>query len=65
MHAKAIVADESIELISSATLTEAAQKRNIEAGVLVKHPPLAKRVSDYFHGLAAHHILRPFELLVP
>jgi phosphatidylserine/phosphatidylglycerophosphate/cardiolipin synthase-like enzyme len=62
LHAKVMVADASVAFISSANLTEAAQKRNIEAGVLIKHAPFAKRVCDYFEGLIAAGELVPFEL---
>lgn len=62
LHAKVIVADQSVALISSANLTEAAQKRNIEAGVLVKHQPFAERIGSYFQGLIAAGELTEFTL---
>ena len=62
LHAKVIVADQSVALISSANLTEAAQKRNIEAGVLIKHQPFAERIGCYFQGLIAAGELVEFTL---
>jgi phosphatidylserine/phosphatidylglycerophosphate/cardiolipin synthase-like enzyme len=62
LHAKVIVADQSTALISSANLTEAAQKRNIEAGVLIKHQPFAERIALYFEGLTANGDLLEFML---
>jgi phosphatidylserine/phosphatidylglycerophosphate/cardiolipin synthase-like enzyme len=62
LHAKVIVADQSVALISSANLTEAAQKRNIEAGVLTKHQPFAERISTFFQGLIAEGYLTEFTL---
>ena len=62
LHAKVMVADQSVALISSANLTEAAQKRNIEAGVLIKHHPFAERIALYFEGLIANGDLLEFTL---
>lgn len=53
MHAKVVVADRSAALVTSANLTPRAQQENIELGVLVKHPPLAQRIADYFDALIA------------
>jgi phosphatidylserine/phosphatidylglycerophosphate/cardiolipin synthase-like enzyme len=35
-HAKCVVVDDRIAFVTSANLTEAAQQRNIEAGILVE-----------------------------
>lgn len=51
LHAKCIVADRSAALITSANFTQAAQHRNIEVGLLVRHPTLAARLACYFEGL--------------
>ena len=51
LHAKAVVVDRSAALISSANFTEAAQRRNIEAGLLVRYEPIARRVAEYAEGL--------------
>ncbi len=51
LHAKCIVIDRQIALITSANFTEAAQQRNIEAGVLIRDRPFAERIAKYFDGL--------------
>ena len=51
LHAKAVVVDRRAALITSANLTEAAQLRNIEAGLLVRYEPIARRIVDYAEGL--------------
>lgn len=51
LHAKAIVVDRTAALITSANLTDAAQLRNIEAGLLVRYEPIAQRVAEYAEGL--------------
>lgn len=53
LHAKIVVADRRCTLVSSANFTEAAQERNIEAGVLVEDPRLAERVLRQIDGLVA------------
>jgi phosphatidylserine/phosphatidylglycerophosphate/cardiolipin synthase-like enzyme len=51
LHAKCIVVDRSIALVTSANFTEAAHFRNIEAGVLVRHQPTVERLVNYIEGL--------------
>lgn len=51
LHAKCIVVDRRAALVTSANFTEAAQKRNIEVGVLVRYQPLVGRLAGYFDGL--------------
>ena len=51
MHAKCIAVDRRAALITSANFTAAAQHRNIEAGVLVRHEPTVRRLVTYFEGL--------------
>jgi phosphatidylserine/phosphatidylglycerophosphate/cardiolipin synthase-like enzyme len=53
LHAKCVVVDSREALVTSANFTEAAQERNIEVGVLIRHAPLAQRITDYFRGLQA------------
>ena len=43
--------DRCSALVTSANFTSAAQRRNIELGMLIRHPSLAKRIADYFEGL--------------
>jgi phosphatidylserine/phosphatidylglycerophosphate/cardiolipin synthase-like enzyme len=46
MHAKCLVIDNSIALISSANFTEAAHARNTEIGVLLRDPAIAQELAD-------------------
>jgi len=64
LHAKCVVVDRHAALLTSANFTEAAQVRNIEAGVLIRHTPTVARLVDYLEGLRASGQLRkcgPFE----
>lgn len=51
LHAKCIITDHTTALVTSANFTEAAQFRNIEAGVQIKHIPMVRRLEAYFEGL--------------
>ena len=62
LHAKCIVVDELQAFISSANFTEAAQRRNIEVGVLIRSPVLARQLIQHFETLAAARILKPIPL---
>lgn len=57
LHAKCIVVDDESVLISSANFTEAAQERNIEAGVLVADEGVAKRIRWQFEGMVETGVL--------
>jgi phosphatidylserine/phosphatidylglycerophosphate/cardiolipin synthase-like enzyme len=59
LHAKAVVADDELVLVTSANLTEAALDRNIELGLLVRDPALAATVSRHFQVLIDRELLRP------
>jgi len=59
LHAKCVVVDRSQALVTSANFTNAAQTRNIELGLLVRHAPLARRVHQYFEALIETTALRP------
>lgn len=61
MHAKCVIVDRRICLVTSANFTPAAQERNIEVGVLVRDAEQVRRLSDYFTGLAVD-VLAPIEL---
>jgi phosphatidylserine/phosphatidylglycerophosphate/cardiolipin synthase-like enzyme len=58
LHAKCVVVDERWAFITSANFTEAAQERNIEAGVLLDHPELAEALAARFRALREGGILR-------
>jgi hypothetical protein len=51
LHAKCVVVDDERALVTSANLTEAAQHRNIEAGVLVDDPLFAYALRIQFESL--------------
>jgi phosphatidylserine/phosphatidylglycerophosphate/cardiolipin synthase-like enzyme len=57
LHAKCIVIDKDVSFVSSANLTEAAQTKNIEVGVLVRSPAFARRLTEHFETLASIHVL--------
>lgn len=58
MHAKVVVVDRDMALVTSANFTEAAQDRNIEMGVLVQNPRFSARLQGYFECLMERNILR-------
>jgi hypothetical protein len=62
LHAKCVLVDERAALVTSANFTEAAQRRNIELGLLVRHQPTVKRLMDYFGGLRQSKLLLPCPL---
>lgn len=58
MHAKVVVVDEEVALITSANFTTAAQTKNIEVGALVRQPVIAKQLVEHFEALHAHGWLK-------
>ena len=48
LHAKCVVVDGAEALITSANFTTAAQERNIELGLLVRSPSVARRTEEHF-----------------
>lgn len=62
LHAKVIVRDEIETLVTSANLTEAAQERNIEAGVLIDDAAFARNVIGQFERLVSAGYLIPLLL---
>lgn len=51
LHAKCVVVDDARAFVTSANLTEAAQDRNIEAGVLLDDPVFARSLRKQFESL--------------
>ncbi len=51
LHAKFVIADQHRVFLSSANFTEAAQQRNIEAGVITNNAALARDLSTHFQSL--------------
>jgi phosphatidylserine/phosphatidylglycerophosphate/cardiolipin synthase-like enzyme len=58
LHAKCIVVDNARVFVTSANFTEAAQERNIETGVLVNDPSVARGLRDQFESLVTAGRLR-------
>lgn len=59
LHAKAIVVDEHVALVTSANLTEAAFDRNIEVGILSREAQLAGSLVRHFRVLIDRGLLSP------
>ena len=57
LHAKCIIVDDELALVTSANFSEAAHSRNIEAGVLVDNAPFARSLRRQFETLAATQVL--------
>ena len=62
MHAKCVVIDGQEALVTSANFTEAAQVRNIELGLLVDSPTIARRIEDHFASLIRDGVLERLPL---
>lgn len=62
LHAKCVIVDRRIAIVTSANFTEAAQRKNIEAGVLIRYQPFVTRLSDYFLALRSSGQLVPCPL---
>lgn len=61
LHAKCLIVDRRVAMVTSANFTEAAQKRNIEAGILISYIPFVQRIAEYFDTLC-RSLLRPCPL---
>ncbi len=62
LHAKCVVVDRRVALVTSANFTEAAQTRNIEVGALVQSYRFATRLAEHFEALATAGNLKPIDL---
>lgn len=62
LHAKAIVVDEQVALVTSANLTEAAFDRNIEVGILSRDAQLAASLARHFRVLIDRGMLALLQL---
>lgn len=58
LHAKCVVVDDERAFVTSANLTEAAQERNIEAGVLLEDPIFARALRMQFESLVDRGYVR-------
>lgn len=63
LHAKCVIVDRRVALVTSANFTEAARHRNIEAGVVVRYKPFVEQLVGYFEGLrsSGQLVACPFE----
>jgi phosphatidylserine/phosphatidylglycerophosphate/cardiolipin synthase-like enzyme len=57
LHAKCVVVDRQTVFVSSANFTEAAQRRNLEIGLLIRSGSLANQITGYFNELLARDML--------
>lgn len=62
LHAKCIVVDDRLALVTSANFTHLGQTENIEAGVLVKDPAFATKLAQQFRHLIDTERLLPCPL---
>lgn len=62
LHAKCVIIDRRLALVTSANFTDAAQWKNVEAGVEIRHRPTVERLADYFGGLIRLGVFRQFRL---
>jgi phosphatidylserine/phosphatidylglycerophosphate/cardiolipin synthase-like enzyme len=62
LHAKCLIVDSRVALITSANYTEAAQKRNIEVGMIVRYSPCVERLAGYFRKLIETKVLHSYTL---
>ncbi|MFO0428104.1 MAG: DISARM system phospholipase D-like protein DrmC [Planctomyces sp.] len=58
LHAKFVIADSRRVFISSANFTEAAQQRNIEAGLFAENQMIARDLRTHFQSLIDHEYLK-------
>ena len=58
LHAKCIVVDDAVALVTSANLTAAAMDRNVELGLLVEHTATARAIRGEFDALFAGGVVR-------
>jgi phosphatidylserine/phosphatidylglycerophosphate/cardiolipin synthase-like enzyme len=58
LHAKCVVIDDEIAFVTSANLTEWAQERNLEAGVLIRDEVFARSLRNQFESLIDASALR-------
>ena len=61
LHAKCIVVDERLSLITSANFTERGQDRNIEAGVQIDDPTFGRRLVEQWRSALAGGVFRSLD----
>ena len=58
LHAKCVVVDEAISLVTSANFTDRGQDRNIELGVQVHDAAFAHRLVEHWRSALAAGVFR-------
>jgi phosphatidylserine/phosphatidylglycerophosphate/cardiolipin synthase-like enzyme len=58
VHAKCVIADDHLAFVTSANLTEAAQEKNVEVGVLIESHEKVRQLKAYFEGLIEASLLK-------
>jgi len=59
LHAKCVVVDRRVALVTSANFTEAAHLRNIEVGALIRSTRISQEIVGYFQTLIDQKLLAP------
>jgi phosphatidylserine/phosphatidylglycerophosphate/cardiolipin synthase-like enzyme len=57
MHAKFVVVDDQVAFVTSANFSTAAADRNLELGVIVDQPPVARALAKHVEELGAARLL--------
>jgi phosphatidylserine/phosphatidylglycerophosphate/cardiolipin synthase-like enzyme len=57
-HAKCVVVDDDVALITSANFTEWAHQRNVEAGVLIRNTAFVRQLRQQFESLIEGKLVR-------
>lgn len=57
-HAKCVVIDDAVSLVTSANFTEWAHQRNVEAGALIRSPHFARQLRAQFDALVSSQQVR-------
>lgn len=60
LHAKCLVIDSRLSLVTSANFTDRGQRRNLEAGVLIDDVTFASRLTEQWMGLIESGHMRPY-----
>lgn len=60
LHAKCVVVDERTTLITSANFTNRGQQRNIEVGVLLHDPHIAKQLAEQWRGVVRSGLVKRY-----
>ena len=62
LHAKCVIIDDAQVFLTSANFTQAGQQRNLEAGLLLDNPTLARDLTAQFDALVRTAALLPIHL---